>query len=245
LSQIAPSGRSVLIGLLLVLLAAGAYVAARNTSLFAVRSITVRGASPRVRATVRAALAPELGRSLLRVDDAELARRLAGVTGVLSFKYDRAFPHTLEIVVRPERPVLVVRQRASAYLISATGRVLRPLIHVRRSRLPRLYVSHDVHVTVGERLPATAAAAAAVLAPLSGQPLPLPVRFVSSGPDGVTLRLAGGLEIRMGDGGDVRLKLAIASRILRSTGAATAGGGYLDVSVPERPVLSTKSQVAG
>ena len=47
--------------------------------------------------------------------------------------------------------------------------------------------------------------------------------------------LGGGLELRLGDGGDLRLKLAIARRILRRTGAASAGGGYLDVSVPERP----------
>ena len=61
----------------------------------------------------------------------------------------------------------------------------------------------------------------------------------------LTLVLGGGLELRLGDGGDLRLKLAIARRILRQTGAASTGGGYLDVSVPERPVLSVNSQVGG
>jgi hypothetical protein len=51
--------------------------------------------------------------------------------------------------------------------------------------------------------------------------------------------------VRLGDATDLRLKLAIARRILRQTGAATAGDGYVDVSVPERPVLSTKSQLQG
>ena len=61
----------------------------------------------------------------------------------------------------------------------------------------------------------------------------------------LTLVLGGGLELRLGDTGDLRLKLAIARRILRATGAAAGGGGYLDVSVPERPVLSANSQVEG
>jgi hypothetical protein len=71
------------------------------------------------------------------------------------------------------------------------------------------------------------------------------VRFVQGGNRGLTLGLGGGLELRLGDGGDLRLKLAIARRILRATGAAKAGEGYLDVSVPERPVLSLNPQVGG
>jgi hypothetical protein len=68
---------------------------------------------------------------------------------------------------------------------------------------------------------------------------------VQAGAHTLTLTLGGGLELRLGDAGDLRLKLAIARRILGVTGAATAGGGYLDVSVPERPVLSSNSQVGG
>ena len=60
----------------------------------------------------------------------------------------------------------------------------------------------------------------------------------------LTLVLRHGLEVRLGDPGDVRLKLAVARRILRATNAL-ASGGYLDVSVPERPVLGQKSQVGG
>jgi hypothetical protein len=71
------------------------------------------------------------------------------------------------------------------------------------------------------------------------------VHVVRAGAKELTLVLGGGLELRLGGGGDLRLKLAIARRILRQTGAATAGGGYLDVSVPERTVLSSDPQVGG
>jgi hypothetical protein len=84
-----------------------------------------------------------------------------------------------------------------------------------------------------------------VLAPLTGAPLPGGVRTVEGGKRGLVLILGGGMELRLGDAGDLRLKLAIARRILRATGAAAAGGGYLDVSVPVRPVLATNSQVEG
>ena len=70
-----------------------------------------------------------MGRSLLAVDGGALDERLAALPGVRSFTYDRAFPHTLRVVVRPERPVLVLRQGVDAYLVAASGRVLRPLAH--------------------------------------------------------------------------------------------------------------------
>jgi hypothetical protein len=49
-------------------------------------------------------------------------------------------------------------------------------------------------------------------------------------------RLRSGLELRLGDPTDVRLKLAIARRAL---GRLPAGAAYVDVSVPERPVAGT------
>jgi cell division protein FtsQ len=236
LVRLAPSVRSVLIGLALLVLAVGGYVGARETSVFAVRTVEIRGGTPLLRAEVRKALAEEVGQSLLQVDGRVLGRRLAPLPGVRAFDYDRAFPNTLRIVVRPEEPVLVLRQGASAYLVAATGRVVRPLAHRRRSRLPRLYVKHDVRIRVGNRLPRALASAATTLAPLRASPLPGGIRSIRAGRE-LTLVLGGGLELRLGDRGDLALKLAIARRILRASGAAAAGG-YLDVSVPERPVIA-------
>jgi hypothetical protein len=245
LARLAPSGRSILIGLALFALSVGGYVGARETSIFAVHTIEIRGGDKTLQGQVKAALAGEVGESLLKIDGDSLGRRLTPLPGVRAFEYDRAFPNTLRIVLRPEQPVLVLRTGADAYLVAATGRVIRTLAHPRRSHLPRLYVAaKDVQVRVGEPLPPSIAAAAAALAPLQGAPLPGGVRFVRGG-DELTLVLGGRLEVRLGDHGDLQLKLAIARRILRATGAATSGGGYLDVSVPERPVLSLNSQVEG
>jgi hypothetical protein len=181
----------------------------------------------------------------MRIDGSDLEERLAPLSDVQSFRYDRAFPHTLRVVIRRERPVLVVRHGADAFLVAASGRVLRPLAHPRLSSLPRFWLKKDIAVRTGEPLPGSAAAAATALAPLQGAPLPGGVQVVRGGVKELTLVLGGGLEVRLGDAGDLRLKLAIARRILRATGAAIAGPGYLDVSVPERPVLSSNSQVGG
>lgn len=243
LGRLAPSGRSILVGLALFALGLGAYVGARETSVFAVRTIEIGGGTESMRVEVRAALTADLGKSLLRIDGGDIERRLAPLPDVHSFRYDRSFPHTLRLVIQPERPVLVVRRGGDAFLVAASGRVLRPLAHPRRSRLPRLWLKKDVVLHTGEPIPGTAAVAA--LAPLQNTPLPGGVKVVRGGRNELTLVLGGGLEVRLGDAGDLRLKLAIARRILRTTGAAAAGPGYLDVSVPERPVLVSNSLVGG
>jgi hypothetical protein len=57
----------------------------------------------------------------------------------------------------------------------------------------------------------------------------------------LTLVLGSGTEIRLGDSGDLRLKLAIVKQLLPVTG----GARYLDLSVPERPVANFNPQVGG
>jgi cell division protein FtsQ len=245
-SQLIPSGRSILVGLALLVLACGAYLAALETSVFAVRTIDVRGATPQIRAEAAQALSGELGRSLLRVDGADLDRRLSTLPGVASLRYDRAFPNTLRVTIRAERPVLVLRRGKDAFLVSATGRVLRTLAHPRRSSLPRVWLPSRTDVSVGMRLqPGAGQGAAVTLASLRGTRLPSPVHDVRVDGGEVTVALVSGFELRLGDSGDVRLKLAIARRIFRIAGVGPTSTGYLDVSVPERPVLNTNSQVGG
>jgi cell division septal protein FtsQ len=238
--QLTPSARSLVIGVVLGLLAVGAYFGARNTSVFAVETLDIRGGNAELRQEVREALAGELGTSLLRVNSGVVALDVGPISGVRSFTVDRAFPHTLRVTVKREVPVLVVRQvpGRAAFLVAGSGRVIRTLPHSRLSHLPRLWVTKQIDVQVGSGLPSQLAAAATALAPLQGAALPGGVSSVRVGKDELTLTLGGGLQVRLGDTGDLRLKLAIARRILGQTGAALGGTGYLDVSAPLRPVLS-------
>lgn len=241
-----PSRRSLLAGVALAVLAAGLYAAARTTSMFAVETLDVRGGTPAIRASVRAALADELGHSLLAVGGGAVAARLDALPDVRTFTFDREYPHTLRVSVRREYPVLVLRRvpGKDAYLVAASGKVLRKLEHPLLSRLPRVWVKNSVPVTPGEHLPGTVAAAAAALGAVRTGALPRGVTNVILQHGQLTLLLASGFQVRLGDKGDLNLKLAIARRILHATGAAGTAG-YLDVSVPGRSVLSTNSQVGG
>jgi hypothetical protein len=76
---------------------------------------------------------------------------------------------------------------------------------------------------------------------LSGADLRIGDAHLPLQPDGqLLLKLRSGFELRLGEPSDLRLKLAIARRALRTV---PAGSTYLDVSVPGRPVAG--STVAG
>jgi cell division protein FtsQ len=231
-----------------VFLGLGAYMVARETSVFAVRTIAIEGGSPRVKAEVRHALADELGRSLLRVSGAQIDREIVSIPDVVSVHVTRSFPSTLRVTVRVERGVLLLRQGSSSWMVSSFGRVMRKIRNPRRSSLPRLWLpSKAVAISLGETLPPfDGKIAAAALAPIAPGSFAGGVRTVDSTPTGLTLWLASGPQIRLGDIGNLRLKLTIARRILHVAAASsTTPPAYVDVSVPGRPVLGTdNSQVA-
>jgi cell division protein FtsQ len=230
----------VLAALVLVSAAIGTYVAARQTGIFALERIQVVGAPPAVAAQVRATLRPYLGRSLVRFDSGAATRRLATVAEVAETRFDRAFPHTLKVRVRAERPVAVLRRGSDAWLVSSTARVLQ-LLERPYPRLPRIWVPRSADIAVNSTLGGLGAQGVAALAPLRPLRVGADVRQVRTGDGELTLLLGSGTEIRLGDSGDLRLKLAIAKQLL----PVTTGARYLDISVPERPVASFNPQVGG
>ena len=227
-----PSTRSILSGLALLLAAAAVYLIARETSVFAVRTIEVRGASPTVAARVRSALEPLLGTSLVGFSRDAADRGLYALPQIAGASYDRDFPHTLRVFVRVEQPAAVLRRGAEAWLVSSRARVVRLLAVRPYPPLPRIWIDRTVDVSEGATLtgyPAQAARAAAVVERIR---VPGSIRLIRASEQELTFVLASGREIRLGDAGDLRLKLAIARRIL----PVTADARYVDVSVPERPV---------
>ena len=235
LARFAPSGRSVATGLLILAAALGAYGLARGTSAFAVEAIAVHGAPKGVAAQVDEVLAHVEGRSLLALDVPALEAAVEEVPAVASVTFDRGFPHTLNVEVVPEIPVAVARQGTAAWLVAASGRVIAPLERGARPGLPRIWLQRDVELDAGFSLVGAPLRAARAVAPLSGARLPR-VASVRSDESQLTLVLRSGVEVRLGDGSDRLLKLTIARRILPSL---VGTGGYVDVSVPARPVASS------
>ncbi|MGE5274750.1 MAG: cell division protein FtsQ/DivIB [Verrucomicrobiota bacterium] len=218
----------------------GAYVGARETGVFALDRIDVDGASRATAVRIRAALRPYVGRSLVRFDRRDAERRLAAVPEVAGAHFDRDFPHTLRVRVRLERPVAVLRRGSDAWLVSSTARVLEPLKRP-YPRLPRIWLPASADVSVNATLSGTGAMGVAAVAPLRTLSLGAGVRQVVTGDGELTLVLSSGTKLRLGDTGDLRLKLAIARRIL----PLTHGAAYVDVSVPERPVAGYNPRLGG
>ncbi len=241
LARLVPSGRSLAYALLLVAGVAVAWLGARETGVFAVRTIDVAGAPPGVATQVRRTLATTRGTSLLKVDLDTSLQMVQALPTVASARFDRAYPHTLRVVVVPEKAVAVVRQGADSYLVSDTGRVIATSDRRDRPGLARIWVKRDVELRLGASTTGDLRTAVTAVAPLVGSHFPGRVSSVTATPDTLSLRLRSGLEVRLGDPLDVALKLAVAARVIPLLAAGTP---YLDVAVPERPVAGTlNSQV--
>jgi hypothetical protein len=234
LAALLPSARSVAVGFALAAIGAGTYGLARETSLFAVERIEVAGAPPGVAQEVRTALAGLDGRSLLGLRAEDVERRVLALPSVVAVRYDRAFPHALRITILPERPVAVARRGTESWLLSARGRVIRPLPRRALLSLPRIWLTRAVPVEPGATLADNAGGAPArALALLAATPLSERIRSAAYEDGELRFTLASGVELRFGSPGSLRLKLAIARRILVGLPAGTR---YVDLSVPERPV---------
>ena len=230
-----------MVGVVVLAIGAGAYLAARETSMFAVRTVEVRGARPEVATRVRSTLEPLLGASLVTFDRVEADRLLATLPDVAAATYDRDFPHTLRVFVRAEDGVAVLRQGADAWLVSRRARVLSRLVRRPFPTLPRVWLPASAVVDLGETLDGAPARAVRTLAVVHRAGFPGAVQQARADDDELTLVLRSGLEVRLGDTADLPLKLEIAQRIV----PLAQGARYVDVSVPERSVAGFTPQVSG
>jgi cell division septal protein FtsQ len=247
--QLLPSWRTLAIAFGGLLATALAYAVARESALFSVQTVQVRGASPAVTRQVETALRPFEGESLLRLDLDVVQSRLVALPTVHQASLDRAFPHTLRVSVAAERPVAVLRRGSEAWLVSARGRVLRPLPRPRLSRLPRVWVPLTVAAEMGDLLTdsPTLRAVRALAAVSAGSALGARVEHARANDRELTLVLAAGTELRLANESELELKLAVARQVLRAL-QPTANGwpAYVDLTVPGRPVAGeTETQVVG
>lgn len=234
--RLVPSGRSLLTAFAIVLATLGALLLARETSIFGVRTIAVEGAPAGVSNQVERALRGTHGESLVALDLAAARRDVLALSTVAAVSFDRAYPHTLRVSVTPERPVAVVRQGTTSTLVSERGRVIARVKRGARPELARVWAPRSVVLATGELVDGDLATAIVAVSPLAGTSFPARVTSVTVTGSALTLRLRSGLELRLGDTADVKLKLAVAAKVLP---LVRPGSTYLDVSAPERPVAGS------
>ena len=245
-----PRRRAVLIGACVVALLALLYLGARETPVFALRTVEVEGAPPDVRQAIVQSLEETRGTSLVSLDGDAVVRRLEALPSVQSVTYDRAFPHTLRLVVLPEKPAAVVNQASNLWIVSVRGRVIGGTSAAEAPDLPRVRYLPDAPLTAGQFV--ADEGTKTILAALSQAPKRMPMAIHSARlEDGeLTLILAGEGETRplllLGEPVDVGTKLRVAALVLRKLGYEERDVlAYLDVTLPDRPVASTNPIVSG
>jgi hypothetical protein len=225
------------------------YLGARETPVFAIRDIEIVGGTQAVRRAVEETARPVEGTSLVGLDGSALVEELEALPTVRSVTYDRAFPSTLRIFVQPELPLAVLRLGTDRWLVSGRGRVIRSYVADPAERYPAFRLAERPNVVPGAFV--TDGEAMIILGALASVPKRFPARIdkVSFEDGRLTMDLAapwGSPRLRLGEPVDLRVKLAVAALLIRSLGADYSGQVvYLDVSIPERSVVGTNSQVGG
>lgn len=223
------SRRLLAVGALVLLLLAGYWFWLRDSSLVAVERVEVRGASTD-RAEIGAALEGAAKQmTTLNVDEQELVRAVSAFPTVASISTDADPPHKLTITVTERLPVAVVELDGEPVGVSAGG-LLLPGAELEGRQLPPLEAAAE-----GGAVDAEGVEQAAIL---GAAPPRLRRRIEGSLFDpergGVVLDLEGAPEARFGDGSEAEAKWRALAAVLLVSGSGSAG--YVDVSVPGRPV---------
>lgn len=226
------SRRRVLVGgLALIVLLAGAWLGLRDSSLVAVRQVSVSVPSgpeaPRIRSAL---LAAARTMTTLDVQLAELRTAVAPYPVVRDLRVSTRFPHGMQIRVVEQVPVaqLAAGGRAIA-VVASDGTIVRdgapagtlPVIVVAAPPGGPRLTDHD------------ALSAAALLGAAPYDLLPRVARVSTVAAHGLVAQLRGGPSIYFGDRSRPRAKWLAASAVLADPGSA--GAGYVDVTDPTRP----------
>jgi cell division protein FtsQ len=192
----------------LITLGAGGWLAL-NSSLVAVRTVTVEGTSRLASADVLKVAGVRRGTSLFRLDAAAVARRVARIPAVAHVEVARDWPHSVVISVTERTPVAVVQGPAGAVLLDRAG----VAFDTEPEPPPGL-----VDVQLSEPVPgAGAPAARAAMQVLDALPAGVRQRVATvqaPSPLAVTLVLHGGRTVVWGSAADSRTKVAVLHALL-------------------------------
>jgi cell division protein FtsQ len=191
---------------------------------FALASIIVTGATELPAAAVKAASGLRTGVPLLSVDLDDARRQVSAIPAVASVEASRHWPGTVELTITERVPVALAASPTGPRLVDRTGLAFRPA-GAKPPPLPRLVAAR---VAPGD--PATQAGLAVLAA------LPARVRqqvqvVEATGPRAVTLRLAGGKQVRWGTAEESDRKASVLTVLLSQSAS------LYDVSAPELPTV--------
>ncbi len=137
-----PAGRRlrlVLAGVLAVVVLAVLTWVVAFSSVFGVRSVTVRGAHTLTAAQIEAAARVPHGTALLRLDTAAITRRVEALPEVATAQVGTSFPSTVVVTITERTPVGYLRSGGRVLLVDSTGHAYHA-VSTAPSTLPKLVV---------------------------------------------------------------------------------------------------------
>lgn len=221
--------RLIALGLLGLVLVAGYYLWLRDSSLFAVEQVEVKGASTDAEQIGAAVSEAAQGMTTLNIDDEKLRTAVSQFPTVASVKADTTLLHKLTVTVTERPPVARVELGGEAVAVSADAYLLRRL-EADTAELPLIEGAEE-----SGRLDAEGAAQAAIVGAAPEQ-LRGVIDSASWSEDrgGVVLVMEDAPELRFGDGSEAERKWRAVAAVL--TEPERGSPAYVDVRVPERPV---------
>ena len=223
-------GRRLLIALVAVIvLGGGGWLWLRNSSLVAVRQVTITGVSGPDAGPIQSALTGAArGMTTLNVRMSALQIAVKPYPVVKHLEVSTSFPHRMRIQVVEQVPVAEISASGRQIAVSADGTLLHDAAST--GPLPTISVSvfpggTHVDAAVLPEVRLLAAAPYALLAKVS-QALTDPTH-------GLVAALRNGPKVYFGAGSDLSAKWAAATAVLASS--SSSGADYIDVTDASRP----------
>jgi cell division protein FtsQ len=230
--------RALIALVIVALLLGGGWLWFRDSSLVAVKRVTVTGASgPDAGQIRRALVAAAQGMTTLDVSLGQLRTAVAPYPVVKNVQVTTQFPHGLRIHVIEQIPVAVISVGGATIAVASDGTLLRDLSGA--SALPRIPLAVPPG---GTRLTGAASNAVALLAAAPYELLAHLAQVTSTASHGLTVQVRNGPALYFGAATELAAKWAAAAAVLADQ--HSAGASYIDVSDPTRPAAGAPPQTA-
>jgi cell division protein FtsQ len=227
----------VAIGLMVVLaVLGGGWIWVRDSSLVAVRRVSIGGVYGPDAVQIRSALRlAALNMTTLDVRPAQLRTAVAPYPVVKNIRVSTQFPHGMRIQVVEQLPLGALVAGGETVAASGDGTLLRDAPTASLPSIPVPSLPGGTTVTDQSALNA--------LALLAATPPRLTARIaqvVTDSAHGLVVELRSGPSIYFGDASDLDAKWASATAVLGDP--SSAGASYIDVTDPARPAAGVSEQ---
>jgi cell division protein FtsQ len=218
---------------LLLVIAGGGWLWLRNSSLVAVRQVTIAGVSGPDAGQIRSALTSAArGMTTLNVKMSALRTAVQPYPVVKHLEVSTSFPHGMRIQVSEQVPVAEISADGRQVAVSADGTLLHDAAAT--GPLPTIAVSvypggTRVDGAVRREVKLLAAAPYALLATVA--------QVLADPTHGLVAELRNGPKVYFGDATNLGAKWASAAAVLASS--SSDGSDYIDVSEASRPAAGT------